>query len=299
MIEYPGLALSLKLAASRDLLVSKYSASVMESWGSTSSIPNVQQPEWVPKNPEVMLPTSVDNYMTDTQWEESNFPFFPIPSSVSTQVNCTVWTDRTNEMMASEHHTEGQVLVMKAVLDNLTVGCNSKVGPPGDRPTVTPNTFADPAIDIPRIADAITSEVKGQRMGGPFKLGYIKNAKVNGFLSVVKPNGARRQVGNLSAPAGASFNDGISKDTLKEWRVVQTTSRQIANMIARAGKGAVLSCSDMQNAYKNLPVCTEQRRLQTFRFLNREFVDLRLIFGDRAACMMLIDYIIAFWSTLF
>ena len=29
----------------------------------------------------------------------------------------------------------------------------------------------------------------------------------------------------------------------------------------------------------------KQRRLQVFRFLGKEFIDLRLIFGDKAACM--------------
>ena len=57
-------------------------------------------------------------------------------------------------------------------------------------------------------------------------------------------------------------------------------------MIARSGKNSVLTCSDMCNAYKCLPVCMKQRRLQVFSFLGREFCDLRLIFEDRAACMM-------------
>ena len=41
----------------------------------------------------------------------------------------------------------------------------------------------------------------------------------------------------------------------------------------------------MVNAYKNLPVIKEQRRLQVFEFCGRQFVDLRLIFGDKCACM--------------
>ena len=74
-------------------------------------------------------------------------------------------------------------------------------------PSVSNNVFSDPAIDIPRIADALATEVKSGHMAGPLPMGSIKDAKVNGFMSVVKPGDARRQVGNLSSPKGASFNE--------------------------------------------------------------------------------------------
>ena len=91
-------------------------------------------------------------------------------------------------------------------------------------------------------------------MAGPFKPGSIENTKVNGFLSIVKPNGARRQVGNMAAPKGSSFNDGIPESALTEWKVTQTISKQVSWMIADAGPGAILSCSDMVAAYKCIPV---------------------------------------------
>ena len=65
----------------------------------------------------------------------------------------------------------------------------------------------------------------------------------------------------------------------------QTTSKAFAKMISRAGKGCTMSCSDMVSAYKNLPVKLEQRRLQVFKFCGKHFVDLKLVFGDKCACM--------------
>ena len=103
-------------------------------------------------------------------------------------------------------------------------------------------------------------------------------------MAVVKP-GAREHVGNMSAPVGQSFNEGILEESLKEWRMVQTTSKQIANTITRSGRKAALACSDMCNAYKCLPVCRKQKRLQVFNLPGREFCGLRLIFGDKWACM--------------
>ena len=122
-------------------------------------------------------------------------------------------------------------------------------------------------------------------MVGPFEPGQIKGTKVNGFISIKKPNGARRQVGNLSDPSGLSFNENINPAALKRWKVKTTTSSQFAEMLMRAGKNAIMSCSDMTNAYKNLPVTTGQRCLQVFKFWGKHFVDLRLIFGDKCACM--------------
>ena len=118
-------------------------------------------------------------------------------------------------------------------------------------------------------------------------LGSLPGAKINGFMSVAKPDGSHRQVGNLSLPKGKSFNDGIHQNTLKIWSFQQTTSKQIANMISRAGPNCMMSCSDMVSAYKNLPVTIDQRKLQVFRFCGKEFVDLCLVLetNQHACCM--------------
>ena len=92
-------------------------------------------------------------------------------------------------------------------------------------------------------------------------------------------------MGNSAAPKGFSFNEGIKEESLKEWDVYQLTSKQFSFKIARAGKNSMISCSDMVAAYKTLPVCKAQRRLQVHHFMGKEFVDLRLVFGDRKACM--------------
>ena len=110
-------------------------------------------------------------------------------------------------------------------------------------------------------------------MAGPFSPGFIVDAKVNSLISVKKPDGSRRQVGNLSAPIGSSFNDGISESSLEKWKVFQTTSKEFLGMLARAGPGAVMACCDMVAAYKALPVKPSQRKLQVFKFLGKDFLD--------------------------
>ena len=66
--------------------------------------------------------------------------------------------------------TQAQIRLMQMVLDDLSHGCNSKVGPPGDKSTYCGNNFADPALDIPRIADAL---VQGVKMGHRWVLYFL------------------------------------------------------------------------------------------------------------------------------
>lgn len=217
-------------------------------------------------------------------WETHGFPSFAVPEEVVTHVNIEYWRSETERM----HNTPGceqAAKIMRLVLEQLNFGTDSKVAPPGNQVTYTKNYFAEPAIDIPRIADSLASEIKAKHMAGPLRKAEHPEVKINGLMAVPKPSGDRRQVGNLSSPRGLSFNDGIPGAALLEWPVFQTSARAFSEMIARAGWGSIMSKSDMVAAYKTLPVCISQRSLQYFCFLGALFVDLRMIFGDRLACM--------------
>ena len=222
--------------------------------------------------------------MTDDQWSESRFPYYPVPKEILTHVETREWQKQT-DMMQIQGGLRAEVDLMKSVFKDLTVGVDSEVGPPGNSVTHVTNFFPEPLIYLSRIADSLATEIKKKHMSGPLPLFSVKGGKVNGLMSVKKSNGARRQVGNFSAPKGKSFNEGISPETLRKWKVYQTTSKQFAQMIAKAGQGSFMSCCNMVAAYKTLPVIASQRRLQVFHFLGKEFVDLRMIFGDQAACM--------------
>ena len=103
-------------------------------------------------------------------------------------------------------------------------------------------------------------------------------------MAVSKPGGHIRVAGNLKAPIGQSFNEGISEDKKKDWPVFMTTVPQFAKMVVNAGQGAFIACSDLKDAYKMIPVTLEQRRLQAYSFCGALFIELKLIFGDKLAC---------------
>ena len=257
--------------------------SVMSKWGVLVPPPLMKEKNWVPKNEEIILPPmDKEIKLTDQQWDDANFPRFDIPASISTHVKIEEWEKETRRFY--ELNLDG-LQFMEDVLKQLTYGVDSGVRAPGDRPTFSRNYFPEPSIDIPRICDSLATEIKQQHMAGPLTRDSVPEAKINSLISVKKPCGSRRQVGNLSAPEGESFNDGISEATLSNWKVYQTTSKQVAEMILRSGVGSLLACCDIQSAYKCLPVAMKQRRLQCFQFLGKIFMDLRMIFGDQSACM--------------
>ena len=81
---------------------------------------------------------------------------------------------------------------MLLVLDQLKNGVDSGVGAPGDGASRTPNHFPSPELDVPRIADSLITEVKSGHLAGPFEIGKITGAKINGLMAVVKADGSRR-----------------------------------------------------------------------------------------------------------
>ena len=73
-------------------------------------------------------------------------------------------------------------------------------------------------------------------------------------MNVDKSGGHIRVVGNLKAPIGRSFNEGISEDKKKDWPVGMTTMAQFAKMVVDARQGAFMACSDLKDVYKMIPV---------------------------------------------
>jgi hypothetical protein len=95
-------------------------------------------------------------------------------------------------------------------------------------------------------------------------------------IAVVK-HGAVRPVVNLSAPAGASFNDNIKAECIE--KVHMSTAQSFGFSVREAGKGALMSKFDLKDAYKIVPAKREDWRLQGFQWLGRYFVEVKMTFG--------------------
>ena len=262
-----------------------YGQRVILGWTNQTPLPSPQRKEWAPKNPEVSWPPmNREKKLTDIEWVNSGFPHNPLPDRVCSKINKVEWKSQIENMRVSPlGHAAVQLL--QTVLGQLETGADSGVGPPGDTITKSLNFFTDPK-DCMKMADSLATEIKSKTLAGPMDPDLFPQTKINSFMAIPKSSGDRRQVGNLSSPAGSAFNEGIPESLLKAWPVTQTTAKQFADKISKDGWGAVMSKCDMVSAYKTIPVCLRQRWLQGFLFCGKLFIDLCLIFGDRAACMI-------------
>ena len=225
-------------------------------------------------------------------WENDSIPFFTGPVGVETHVDIEVWRNLLEEVQRNSlPGCERQLEIAREVLEQLSHGASSGVHGAGLLPIQVNNYFEDLAVDPPRMLDALLKAIRNQTMSGPFLPSYERCRRINSFLSAPKPGGERRQVGDLSSPKATrsavdkSFNGNVDPNLELCWSLTQLTAQQFSYMVRSMGKGAHMGKSDLSQAYKNIPVTEEQRKLQRFMFGGRVFEETRLVFGDTYAPM--------------
>ena len=84
----------------------------------------------------------------------------------------------------------------------------------------------------------------------------------------------------MSAPDGASVNDGISKE---DSSLSYVSIDDITQCILDCGRGSLLAKMDVKEAFRNIPIHPDDRPLLAMRWNNKIFVDKCLPFGLRSA----------------
>lgn len=99
---------------------------------------------------------------------------------------------------------------------------------------------------------------------------------------IPKPHqpGRYRLIVDLSAPRGASINDGIPAELSS---LAYITVDQAARLVARSGRGALMAKTDLHSAYRHVPVHQEDQRLLGLEWDGQTFRDTALPFGLRSA----------------
>ena len=92
--------------------------------------------------------------------------------------------------------------------------------------------------------------------------------------------GRWRLIFDLSAPDGASVNDGVSK---VDSSLSYVSIDDITQCILDCGQGALLAKMDVKEAFRNIPIHPDDRPLLAMRWNNKIFVDKCLPFGLRSA----------------
>jgi hypothetical protein len=90
-----------------------------------------------------------------------------------------------------------------------------------------------------------------------------------------------RPILNLSSPKGRSFNDAI--DIWQVENLQMSTPKLLADSILKAGKNALMSKTDIQDAYKLIPNPVPEWKYYGFSWLGKFFVDTTTVFGSKTA----------------
>lgn len=125
-------------------------------------------------------------------------------------------------------------------------------------------------------------EVALGRMFGPFSSPPFSNFRVSP-LGVVpkKESGKFRLIHHLSHPKGSSVNDGIPKDDAS---VSYVSFDRAVMLVRQAGPGALLAKSDIESAFRLLPVHPECYHLLGCRVDDEYFYDACLPMGCSISC---------------
>jgi hypothetical protein len=130
------------------------------------------------------------------------------------------------------------------------------------------------------VSDTIATWISKKFVAGPFNTPPLSHFRVNSILAVPQPNKTRVCI-NVSLPEGKSFNDNIEKTDLEKVRM--SSARLFAYKVMEAGPGSIMAKSDIVDAYKNIPACSKDLRLQGFSWEGKFFIELRQMFGACSA----------------
>jgi len=165
---------------------------------------------------------------------------------------------------------------LEAVCADIENGAD--IGCRGEFRNPTSSSNAPSAIQHGKeVTDAVADWVTQGIVSGPLDpAARPPNAKINGMMCRLKPNGTARMILNLSAPKGKCVNEGIDNNLFP---ATMSSTGKWLEVLEKAGRHCQMMKVDWASAYKHIAVRKEDLPLQYFSWLGRDFVELMLIFG--------------------
>ena len=139
------------------------------------------------------------------------------------------------------------------------------------------------ALIRPEIVDKkLKKEIKLNRLLGPLQESPFQNP-VYSPLGIVpkKVKGEFRVIHHLSYPVGTSINDGIPKS---ESTVHYTSISEAIRLIVKSGNNCYLAKSDIQSAFRIIPISPKDYHLLGFKWNNHCYFDRCLPMGASSSC---------------
>ena len=142
---------------------------------------------------------------------------------------------------------------------------------------------ANLAPDI--LTEKITKEVLHHRVLGPFKQPPLPNLQCSPLGLVPKKGnpGKYRMILNLSHPYGDSINSHIPQDQAS---VHYSSFNAALKLISKCGKGCWLAKSDLENAFRNIPMDFNSLQCLGLKLNKMFYVDMCMPFGAASACVI-------------
>ncbi|XP_062593378.1 uncharacterized protein LOC134254854 [Saccostrea cucullata] len=129
------------------------------------------------------------------------------------------------------------------------------------------------------LQEKIQEEIDTNRVGGPFHIDNIPFEALQisplGLVPKQKP-GDYRVIHHLSFPEGSSINDGIDRE---HSAVSYQTIDDAVKLIKQFGKGALLSKTDIEHGYNNIPIHPSDHELLGFAIGKDIYFDKTLPMG--------------------
>jgi len=245
----------------------------------TSASAHYPSPDDVPdeatiKNPEVPILTDYRTAPPLSFWKY--IPFRPLPMSIQTPVNVTVF--RHYVMQALPSWPFSKQIRATGALSQLEHGAQAPLLHP--LPTLFSPNMQSAFEHGPFITDNIVSWLKAGFICGPFSFPPLPNFRTNP-LKAVEQHDKVRPCMNLSHPIGSSYNDALFKPALIT--PIMSSARIFAYRLFQSGKNSTFSKFDMKTAYKNIPQHPSVWPFQGFFWQSKFFVDISTVFGSGAA----------------
>ena len=132
------------------------------------------------------------------------------------------------------------------------------------------------------VAEHLAMESRAGRLLGPLPQHLAATCQVSPIGLIPKPHqlGKWRLIVDLSSPHGASVNDAIATE---HCHMRYTSVLEAAAVVRLLGQGTVLAKIDLRNAYRVIPVHSDDHPLLGIVWDKDTFVDTALPFGLQSA----------------
>ena len=131
------------------------------------------------------------------------------------------------------------------------------------------------------LRDMISTELSIGRVSGPFQAPPFNHFVTSPLGLIPKKSGQFRIIHDLSYPRNAGVNSFINDCDAS---VSYETLDDVVNLVLQAGAGALIAKSDIESAFRIIPICPSDRHLLGFMVDNEYYVDNCLPMGCRSSC---------------